>query len=84
MSDTQEEHQAGERSGPFVRMWFETTMGVRYEMPDMLPRHVEAAHKQLDSHSSITVMNVSGVIMVIPKHILKKAGVGDRCFWEAE
>jgi hypothetical protein len=54
-------------------------------MPDMLHSHVDEAHRQLDTKSgSITVMNISGVIMVIPKHILKKAGVGDRCFWEAE
>jgi len=60
-------------------------MGVRYTMPDMLHSHVDEAHRQLDTKSgSITVMNISGVIMVIPKHILKKAGVGDRCFWEAE
>lgn len=53
-------------------------------MPDMLDIHVDSARKQLDDNrGSLTVMNVSGVVMVIPGQILKKAGIGDRCFWEA-
>jgi hypothetical protein len=65
-------------------MWFETHLGTKYELHDMLAKHVDAAHRQLDtSLDSITVLNVSEVAMLIPKRIIKKAGVGERCFWEA-
>lgn len=83
MSSTQEELQAGEGSTPFKMMWLETTMGVRYEMPDMLPVHIDEAHRQLDEDQEhISLLNVSDACLVVPKRIIAKAGVGDRCFWE--
>jgi hypothetical protein len=64
-------------------MWFETSLGVRYEMPDMQANHVDSAHRQLaGDFDRIMMNNVSEVVMVIPKRILAKAGVGERCFWE--
>ena len=85
MPDTQKEHEAGEGGDPLVRMWFETTLGVRYEMPDMMPHQVSAAHRNLDDMEAdkIIVFNISEVCLVLPRRILKKAGAGDRCFWEA-
>jgi hypothetical protein len=70
---------------PFSVMWFETTLGVKYEMPDMQEHEVTEAHKNLDAtfkDQYFHVRNTSGVIMMIPKRIIKKAGVKDRCFWE--
>jgi hypothetical protein len=67
----------------FQTVWFETLMGVRYELPDMLPDHVDEARRQLDlPFPNITARNVSNVVLLIPKHILRKMGVGDRCMWE--
>lgn len=88
MPDSQDELQADQKDAgrPYTTLWFETRMGVQYVMPDMLPMHVESARQQLYGplgSGSITLMNVSGVCMVIPRHILKKAGCGERCFWEA-
>jgi len=55
-----------------------------YYLPDMLPDHIDLARRQLDMQiTQITLRNISEVVMVIPKHILKAAGVNDRCFWEA-
>ena len=67
-------------------MWFETRLGVRYEMPDMMEEHITKTHKHLDllhHDAQLVVLNLSGVTLVIPKRIIKKVGVGDRCFWEA-
>jgi len=67
-------------------MWFETILGVRYVMPDMRGSEVDEAHRNLDTSDKsqyVHVRNVSAVIMMIPKRIIKRAGVGDRCFWEA-
>lgn len=83
MSDTQEEFQTGEEV-PLKTMWFETHMGVRYEMPDMVRSQITAVHASLDwDKDNITAVNISEVVLVLPKRIIKKAGVGDRCFWEA-
>jgi len=60
-------------------------MGVRYEMPDMMPHQVTAAHRNLDDRQTdrIIVFNVSEVCLILPRRIIKKAGCGDLCFWEA-
>ena len=64
--------------------WLETRLGSRYEVPDMTTAHMDSVCQQLDSHpDTITVVNVSNVIMIFPKRILAKAGTGNRCFWEA-
>jgi len=53
-------------------------------MPDMLPQHVDEAHRQLDLPvTNITLRNISDVAMVVPRRIIKSAGANDRCFWEA-
>lgn len=68
-------------------MWFETTLGTCYHMPDMQEHEVTEAHKNLDTTDKsqyVHVRNTSGVIMMIPKRIIAKAGVGERCFWEAK
>jgi len=68
-------------------MWFETKLGVRYEMPDMTKEHISKTHKHLDVlpyDSQLVVLNISGVTLVLPKRIIKRAGVGERCFWEVE
>ena len=50
----------------------------------MLEAHIDQVRRQLDMQiTSITLRNISDVVMVIPKHILKTAGANDRCFWEA-
>jgi hypothetical protein len=85
MPDPQKERQAGEKS-PFVTMWFLTHTGTRYEMPDMTDREITDAHRHLDaaaSFQSIHVLNFSGAFLMLPKRILKSAGVGDRVYWEA-
>ena len=53
-------------------------------MPDMLEVHVTEAHRQLDEdhQEHVSLLNVSDACLVIPKRIIAKAGVGDRCFWE--
>lgn len=82
MPDTQKEFQSGEGVA-LSTMWFETHMGARYELPDMLRSHISAAHADLDwSKGNVTATNVSEVVLVLPKRIIKRAGVGDRCFWE--
>jgi hypothetical protein len=62
-------------------------MGVRYEMPDMTREQITEVHEQLDQSCGpdhhIIVLNVSEVVLSLPKRILKRAGSGDRCFWEA-
>lgn len=69
---------------PYVTFWVRTHLGTNYYMPDMLPEHVNEAHRQLDLPvTSITLRNISDVAMVIPKRIIKAAGANDRCFWEA-
>lgn len=71
-------------SAPFVFCWFETRTGTRYEMPDMLIEDVDRVAKALDQGmDTITVINISGVVMIIPRMILVKVGTGSRCFWEA-
>jgi hypothetical protein len=66
-----------------VTVWFETSMGVRYELPDMQTNHVDAVHQQLfGDFDRVTAINVSEAVLVVPKRILVKAGVGERCFWE--
>lgn len=55
-------------------------------MPDMLEHHVTEAHRNLDTadiSQYIHVKNVSDALLMLPKRIIKKAGVGERCFWEA-
>jgi len=85
MPDTQKEFQSSEDASPLKTMWFETHLGVRYEMPDMTSEHVSNAHRLLAEPmiTNFTAVNVSEVALVIPKRIIKRAGVGDRCFWEA-
>jgi len=87
MSDTQKEFQTSEES-PLKTMWFETHLGTRYEMPDMLEEHISKAHRLLGAPNkqifNITVLNISEAVLVLPTRIIKKVGVGDRCFWEAE
>jgi hypothetical protein len=52
-------------------------------MPDMTRDQITQAHKQLDgSYEKIVIMNVSDACLVLPMRILKRAGSGDRCFWE--
>ena len=84
MSSTPKELQADQSiPSPFVTMWFETTLGVRYTFPDMQTNHVDAAHQQLcGDFDRITCINISEAVLVVPKRILVKAGVGERCFWE--
>jgi hypothetical protein len=85
MSDTQKELQTSEES-PLKTVWFETHLGVKYEMPDMLDEHITNAHRLLDGTKqivNITILNVSEAVLLLPRRIIKKAGVGDRCFWEA-
>jgi hypothetical protein len=46
---------------------------------------VDTAVRQLHANlESVTFINISLVVLVIPKRIILKAGVNDRCFWEAE
>ncbi len=71
----------------FHVMWFETHLGARYEMPDMTEDQITKTHKHLDTiseESQLIVTNISSVTLVLPKRIIRKAGVGDRCFWETE
>ena len=69
---------------PYSTFWCRTHLGVMYCLPDMLAAHIDQARRQLDMQiASITLRNISDVVMVIPKHILKTAGANDRCFWEA-
>ena len=37
-----------------------------------------------EAYTSISCCNVSKAVLIIPKQIILKAGVNDRCFWEAE
>ena len=85
MSDTPEELQTDQEDDQLVTMWFETESGVRYEMPDMTREDVTLAHESLSEDSTmsaVSVPNVSQAFLLIPRHIVVKAGVGDRCFWE--
>lgn len=83
MSDSQEEFQA-DKETPFHVMWFVTKLGVKYEFPDMGATQVDSAVKQLHGlFDQMAVTNISGSCLVIPKRIIKKAGVGERCCWEA-
>lgn len=51
----------------------------------MLPPHVDSMVKQLhNGDDRITLMNISEAVMIIPLRIIKKAGVWERCFWEAK
>lgn len=63
-------------------------MGVRYVLPDMTGEQITGVHKQLDmdfgEDHHIIALNISEVVLSLPRRILKKAGVGDRCFWEAQ
>ena len=83
MSDSQENIQADQETN-LVTMWFETTMGVRYEMPDMLSVHTDASLKQFFEAvgENVSVINVSGVCLLLPKRIVGKVGVGERIMWE--
>jgi len=84
MSDPPEDLQTG-KTPPFVVMWLETKRGVKYTMPDMLTTHVTMAHRQLDGiQDMVTVVNVSGAVLILPRRIIKSAGVGVRMFWESE
>jgi hypothetical protein len=73
-------------SGSFSTCWFETRLGIRYELPDMRDCDVDTLVKQLHDalFTSISCCNVSRVVLVLPRCIIQKAGVNDRCFWEAE
>jgi hypothetical protein len=70
---------------PLSTCWFETKTGTRYEMPDMVSNDIDATCKQFDDNNitTITAANISNAILVLPRHILAKAGTGNRCFWEA-
>lgn len=85
MSDTQEKFQTGEEES-LKTMWLETRLGDRYELPNMLRVQITAAHSMLDweDASTITLVNVSEAVLSVPKRIVKRAGVDDRCFWEAK
>lgn len=86
MSNTQKELQAGEKVDPLVTMWFETKMGEKYRMPDMMRQHVTEAHKDLDTAKSdqyVAVRNVSDAVLMLPKRIISRAGVSEHCFWES-
>ena len=46
---------------------------------------VDVIVKQLHANlESVTVINISQVVMIIPRRIILKAGVNKRYFWEAE
>lgn len=65
-------------------MWVETKLGARYEFPDMLDKQVDESVQALHgSLPNITLHNISECCLLIPRRIIKKAGVGERCFWEA-
>lgn len=85
MPSTPEKLQADQaHPGPFLVAWAVTKLGIRYEMPDMLPQHIDALCKQCeDDLDNVTLTNVSGVVMILPKRILESVGVGMRCFWRA-
>ena len=84
MLSTQKECQTGETAS-LKTMWFTTHLGARYEMPDMLREHITGAHKQLDAPGdNVTVINISEAVILLPKRIINRAGVGDRCFWESK
>lgn len=69
---------------PYSTFWFRTRLGTLYYLPDMLPQHVDEARRQLDLPvTNIALRNISDVAMVVPRRIIKSAGVNDRCFWEA-
>lgn len=83
MPSSSEKLQADQSSAePFVTVWFVTKLGTRYEMPDMLPYHVDAVCQQLDGDfDSIAAHNVSDAVLMLPKRIIAAAGSGERCFW---
>jgi hypothetical protein len=83
MPDSSKKLQADQT--PFVTMWLETSLGTRYEFPDMLEHHVTEAHRNLDTaelSQSVHIRNVSEALLMLPKRIITRAGVGSRCFWE--
>lgn len=83
MPSTPKELQADPET-PFRVMWLETKLGVRYELPDMLDKQVDQAVQLLHGGlPNITMTNVSECCLLMPRRIIKKAGVGERCFWEA-
>jgi len=84
MPDPSEKLQTDQET-PFSVMWFATHQGTIYEMPDLLEHQVGEIHHMLDKGGGelIIITNVSGVMLSIPRRIIKTAGVGDRCFWEA-
>lgn len=83
MSSTPKELQADPET-PFRVMWLETKLGVRYELPDMLDEHVDRAVETLHGGlPNIALTNVSDCCLLMPRRIIKTAGVGERCFWEA-
>ena len=83
MPGTQTELPTG--SGSLSTFWFETRLGTRYEFPDMTDGDVDTAVRQLHANlESVTFINISMVVLVIPKRIILKVGVNDRCFWESE
>lgn len=90
MSSAQKELRPGEETS-LKTMWFVTHLGARYEVPDMLREHITTAHAQLgepagsiDHADNVVATNISDVVLLLPKRIIHKAGVGDRCFWESE
>jgi hypothetical protein len=51
----------------------------------MLEEHITRAHKYLDAagiQANVVITNISEATLVLPKRILRRAGVGERCFWE--
>lgn len=83
MPSSQEELQADQET-PFRVMWIVTKLGVRYEFPDMIDAQVDQAVKILHGGlPNITMNNISECCLLIPRRIIKRAGVGERCFWEA-
>lgn len=72
-----------ESGDKLLTCWFETRLGVRYELPDMQKHNVDWLCKQFDERiDTITAVNVSSAVLILPKRILKRAGCGTFCFWE--
>ena len=55
-------------------------------MPDMQEASVDVVVRQLHeaAFTCISCCNISRVVLVLPRHIILRAGVNKRCFWEAE
>ena len=85
MPDTPDDIRPSEKN-TFSTCWLETRLGKRYEIPDMTTNQVDYLCAQCDSKEldMLTLCNASGVVFIIPKNLVAKAGVNNRCFWEGE